>query len=112
MWNCRVRNISLVRRIEEYDGSVFQGVVHPILELRPACRRPSWVIGRAEVNNIDWLLRRIRNESVARSAWKINQAAISSGIIRKSRVSRHDIGVDVNRVDWIADRNPVLSTKN
>src|SRR5204863_8056744 len=88
-----IADVGLIGCVEKDDGLVFTGIIDPARQLlsrgHAACR----IIRKTEVNDIDWLLRRLRNKAVGRSARKIGDPFIAAAVAGEARMTRHDIRI-------------------
>lgn len=112
MGNGRVRDVGLVGGIEEDDGLVREGVGHPRLELRARGDGTRGVVRRAKINDVRVLFRRLGDEAVGRRAGQIDQAGVGAVRVGVAGVAGHDVGIDIDRIDGVADGDFVLVPEN
>ena len=83
-------------------------IVDPTRELRARRYCPGWIVGKAQINQIDMFLRRLGHKIVFRCAGQIENAFVVAVSPWRTGVASHHICVDVNRIDWIGDGHLVL----
>jgi len=105
-------SVRLVGRVEQNNGPVFQRVIHPCLELRAIGDGAGRIVRRTQINHIHMPFGRLGDESVARFARQINQLRVSTGLIRFTGVTGHDVGVHINRINRVADGDFVFMAED
>jgi hypothetical protein len=70
------------------------------------------IVWRAEVDEINPLAGHLGHESILRGARQIEEPAVDTRFVRRAGVAGHDVGVDVNRIDRIHHRDPVVVAEN
>ena len=108
----RVGDVGFVGGVEEDDRLVLQRVIHPGLKLCARRGRSSRVVRRAEVNDVRLHARRLGNETVCRRAREVNHAFIRAGFVGGTGVAGHDVRIDVNGIDRVADGEFVLVSED
>jgi len=101
-------NEGLVGGIVEDDGLVRAGVGNPGGELLPGCGRSGGVVRVAEVNEIDLLIGDRGDKLICRRAGQVDEPGVGAFFIGVTGVAGHDVGVDVDGVDRIGDRDDVV----
>ena len=91
---------------------MFLRISDPALELGAARDRAGGIVGKAKVYNIGLLVRRARDETVFRAARQVDQSFVAARLIRRPGVSRHHVRIDVNRINWVGNRDPVSVAKH
>ena len=100
---------ALVGRVEENDGAVLVGVVDPGLELVAREHGAGGVVGRAQVDEVDWGFGKRRAEVVCRGGGHVdNVGPTFRALVVEARASGHGVGVDVDGVDRIAYGDAVV----
>ena len=112
MRDLRIGDVGLIRCVEENDRSGAPSVIYPSFELFPGGDRTSWVVRKAEINEIDALFRDFRNKIVFLRAREINKPLVGARVVRGPSMTGHHVGVDVNRVNRIDDSDTILMAKN
>ena len=84
----------------------------PGLELGARGHGAGGVVWEAEVNDIGSLLGDLGNEAVLGGALEIDDAVVGAILVGIAGVARHDVGIDIDRVDGIHDGDPVVVTKD
>src|SRR5689334_9000625 len=87
-------------------------IINPVNELFACRNRPSRVVWKTEIDDIDVLFRRLGYEIVLSGAWQIHEPFKTSVLARGTGVPRHHVRVDVNRIYRIGDRDLVLVAQN
>ena len=104
----RVLNVSLVGGIEEDEGIVLQGVVHPLAQFLAGDDGARRVVGIAEVDDVDGAsLGQFGNETVLGCRGHVahvGPAAVAVG----AAAAYHDVGVDVDGIDGVGDADEVV----
>src|SRR5437764_12890323 len=106
MRNRRVTNVSLVSGVEQNDRFLLFGIMDPVSELGARCNCASGIVWKTKINQIDFLLRRRRHETVSPRAREINDSLKAAVLSRRTGVTRHYVGIHIDRVNWIGNRNP------
>src|SRR4030095_9212174 len=96
MRNFRIGNVRLVRGIEEQNPIMSARVIDPARELRARCDGTSWIVWKTKINEIDMLVRRLRNEIVFRSTGQITNPLVAPILSRRRRVARHHVFVPLH----------------
>ena len=100
-----VLDVGLVSRVIKNDGIVRARIVDPLLQLLPGRHRPGRVIRIAQVDEIHLFLRKGRGKIILSRAGQVDQPCKLSPFVALSSVACHHIGIHVNRVDRIGNRN-------
>src|SRR6516225_2108681 len=112
MRNFRIGDIRLVRGVEEQKRIVFACVINPARELGARRHGASWIVWKTKINEIDMLLRWLRNEIVFRRAGQIINALVAAILSRRTGVARHHVRVHVHRINWVWHRDFVLAAED
>src|ERR1043166_978336 len=110
--NLWIRDVSFICSIEEQNRAVPFGVFDPAPELLARRDRASRVVWEAKINKIDMFARRLGYEIVIRRARQINDPFVAAIRTRGSGVPNHHVGIDINWVNRIGNRNLVLIAEN
>ncbi len=70
------------------------------------------VVGETQVNQVDMLCGDRGHEVVLCSRWDIDQPGKPPSLVGRSRAPRHDVGIDINRVDRVGDGDFVVGPEN
>ncbi len=112
MREIRIRDVGLIGRVIDDHAAFPIGVVHPPLKLLLRDRRAGRVVGEAEIDQIRPLLREIGDEAVRLGAGHIDHIAPVPGFrIVCAGAAGHHVGIHVDRIDRIADRDPRVVRK-
>ena len=107
-----IADVGLVGGVEQNQSIVFAGIIDPTPQLLGRCHGASWIVWETEVYHIDVLLRRIGHEMIFDRARQISDPFVAAIAPHASGMTGHDIGIDVNRVNRIGDRDFVLMSKD
>ena len=88
------------------------GVFDPVHELLARRDRASRVVWEAKINKIDMFARRLGHEIVIRRARQINDPFVATILTCGSGVPSHHVGIDINRVNRVGNRDFVLVAEN
>ena len=106
-------NVSLIGSIVDDHRPGLVGIIHPLLKLRFRDRGTGRVIGETQVNDIRRLLRQLRRKICLRRTGHVDHVA---PCLRRRIISpgpaRHHVGVHIDRIHRVADRDLVVDTKN
>ena len=91
---------------------MFARIIDPTRKLLARCYRTSRIVGETEIHHINLPLRRLGHEIVFHGARQICDSFIAAIIPRTPGMAGHDIGIDINRVNRIGDRDFVLMSKD
>src|ERR1700736_2297129 len=106
--NFWIGNVCLVSGVEQNQRIVPARVINPAGQLLTARNRAGRIVGKTKINKIDMFLWRLGNEIVLSRAWQINDAFIAAIFSRRAGVARHHIGVDIDGINRISNRDFVL----
>jgi hypothetical protein len=70
------------------------------------------IVGEAEINDVDFHEGDLRNKAVLGIALKVDDSIVGAILVGITRVTRHDIRVDINGIDGVHDGDAVVVTKN
>ncbi len=76
--NRRIGDVGFIRCVVENNRSGAPSVVDPSFELLPVGDRTGWIVWKAEIDEIDALLRNLRNKAVRLGAGKINEPLVGA----------------------------------
>ena len=102
-------DICFVRRIIQDDAAFPARVVNPVLQAFLGDGGAGRVVREAKVDDVGALGRKFRREAVLRRAGHVDH--VGPGARRRiigAGTARHDIAVDVDRIDRIGDRDLVV----
>ena len=85
--------------IEEDHGIICEGVIDPCGELLARGDGSSWIIGKTEIDDIDFLGGRSSDKAVAGIAAQIDESGVGTGGIGIAGISGHDVGIDINGIN-------------
>ena len=89
------------------------GIIHPLLELRFGDGGTGGIIGKAQVNDIRCLLRQLRRKIRLRRTGHVDHVTPCPRCrIVGTGPARHHIGVHIDRIHRVADRDFVVYTEN
>ena len=91
---------------------MFARIIDPTRQSLGRCHGAGWIVGETEVDHIDVLLRRIGHEIIFDGARQIGDSFVATVVPHLSGMTSHDIGIDVNWINRIGDRDFVLMSKN
>ena len=91
---------------------MFARVFDPARELRARRHRAGRIVRKTKINQIDMFLRWLGNEIVFRCARQIDDPFVAAVFPGRPRVAGHHVGVDVNRINRIGERDFVLVAEN
>ncbi len=80
----------------------------PAFQLRAGRDRAGRVVWETEVDHVGVFVRRLGHEVVFRAAGEVDDAFVAAALVRQTGVAGHHVGIDVDRIDRIRDRDPVL----
>ena len=112
MRNFWIGNVSFVSGVEQNERIMLTRVINPAGKLLARRDRAGRVVGKTKINEIDMFLWRLGNEIVFGRAWQINDAFVTAVFSRRARVTGHHVGVDIDRINRIGDRDFVLVAEN
>ena len=102
-------NIGLISRVIDNDASVLHRIVHPFLQPLFIRCRSGGIIRETQINDIRCFFRRGGDEAVFFCTGHVDDSCIASRRrIVFSGTSRHYVGVKVDRIDRVADRDDIL----
>src|SRR5437667_12761346 len=107
-----VVDVCLVRRIKQNESFVPMRIIDPVLQLLASCHRPSWIVRKAKVNQIDMLLWWVRHEIIFRSAGEIENPFVAAVLPRRTAMPCHYIRIDIDRINWVWNCDFVLVAEN
>ena len=106
-------DISFISGIINDYGANFIGIVHPFLQLILCKRCSGRVIRQTQIDYVRCLLRKLRYEMIFCCTWHVNDIAPCAGLLVVSTgSSSHNVGIHINRIDRITDRNLVVLSEN
>ena len=105
-------DIGFVSRVEEKDGVVIMRVFDPVRQLRTRCHCARRIVRKAKVNNVCVFAGRFRNETILNRARQIDNAFVTAIGPGWAGVPRHYIGIDVNWINRIGNRDLILPAQN
>ena len=111
----RLADVGLIGGIVKQDGAVFSGIGNPIGQLLATCDGTRRIVGEAEVDHIDLLIALCgnrRDKTIFCRALQIGDSLIGSVLSALTRVTRHDIRVDIDWIDGIHDSDLVVISQN
>src|ERR1700730_6510919 len=112
MRNVLLRNVRLVSSIKEKYRLMLVRVIDPTRELLASCHRPSWIVRKAKINQIDVLLWWIGHEIIFGRAGQIDDSFVAPVLPAVAGVTSHHVRVDVNRIHRIGNGHLVLIPEN
>ena len=98
-----IANECFVGGIEEDDGLILLGVSNPFGELRFGGDSSGRIVGEAEIDQIGRVVWDRRDVTIIRRAFEVSDALIATINIAAGATS-HDVGVGVNRIHGIGNR--------
>src|SRR5690606_16479915 len=99
-------------RVVENDGPVGAGVGDPIGELLAGGGGTGGIVGVAQVDEIDPALGNRGDEIILRRAGQVDQSGVGALFIGLTGIPGHHVGVDVDRIDRIGDRDDIVTSEN
>ena len=114
----RVRHIFLgdicfISRVINDNGTVLVGIIDPFLQLCFVDRGAGRIVGEAQIDQIRHFLWQLRGKVIVRRAGHVDHIAPSfRGRVIGACPSRHNIGIHIDRVDRIADRDLIIQCKD
>ena len=97
----------LVGRIEQDQGPMGAGVVHPLLQLGLAGHGAGGVVGEAEVDQVHRFGGDLGGEAVIGRDRQVGEAAVAAGVIGFASAAGHHVAVYVHRIDRIGHGDAV-----
>ncbi len=110
-WQAIVLNKRLVGGIVEDQRLVGFGIIDPRLELLFGRHHAGWIIGEAEIDQVNRLSGWCGHEAIFTIAIKIDQPLITT-ITRLTGTTRHHVGIDIDWIDRIGHRNGNVGGKD
>ena len=110
--NGRVGDVGFIGGVIQNHRTVLLRVFDPTLQHLLGGNHAGRVIRIAQVNQVDPLPGKFRNEIVGGGNRKVNQAAVAATGIRRTRVSGHDVGIHVHRIYRIQHRDDVVFSED
>ena len=107
-----LRDIRFVGRVVQDHGLVLVRIIDPFFQLIRRDSGAGGVVREAEVNDVGFLLRQLRQKMVLFAARHVNDPVPALAFLILPGAARHDVGVHVNRVDRVAHRNHVVRREN
>ena len=101
--DCGVADVGLVRAVEEDDSLVLLRVFHPRGELGLGGDGAGRVVREAEVDQVGGDRRHGRHVAVGGRALEVGDALVTAVDVGAG-AARHDVGVDVDRVNGVGNR--------
>ena len=99
-------------RIKEDDGVIGSGIIDPSLELGFAGHSSCGVVGEAQIDQVNFLARRIGGEVIVGADGNVDESLIFATIVGRPRVTGHDVGVDIDGVNRIGYGDRIIAAKN
>ena len=103
----RVLDEGLVGGVEENDRIVLLRILHPGFELGAGGDGTGRVVGEAEIDEVGFFVRNVRDKLVSGIAGQVEQAGVSAVLIGVAGIAGHHVGVHVNRIDRVGDGDDV-----
>ena len=111
----RVGDKRFVGGVEEDDGPVLPGVIDPRLEFFACCGGSSWVIGGAEIDEVEGCLftgRNVRHKTISLGARQVVDAFVGAGAVGVAGIAGHDVGIDIDWIHGVRNAEPVALAEN
>ena len=106
-------DIGFISGIKDDHRLVCIRIIHPGLELLPVQRRTGRVVRGADVDDIRCSVRKCRAEAVFLRAGHVDDIAPARClIIIFTCTACHDVGIHINRINRIADRDHIILLEN
>ena len=102
-------DVCLVSGIEKDERMVLQRIVHPPLQARLAESHACGIVGRAEINHIDRMVRRLRYETVGFHTFQIVDIAPMPST-EDTRPARNHIALHINGIDRVCYADGIVVT--
>src|SRR5207244_3393794 len=112
MGNLGTADVGFVGGIEQQQRIMVPRVLDPIRQLRTRRHRAGWIVGKTKINDVRVFPRRFRNEIILNRAGQIENAFVAAIGPDWPGVPRHYIGIDVNWIDRIGNRDLILLAQN
>ena len=87
-------------------------VLDPPHQLRTRCHRAGRIVRKAKINDVCVSARRLRDETILSRTGQVENAFVAAIGPDRSSVPSHYVGIDVNWIDRIGNRDPILLTEN
>ena len=107
-----IADIGFVGGIVEQDRAMLKCVGHPGFKLPARCNGSGRIVREAEIDDIDLLCRNLRHKSILRRAFQIGDSLVGTILASLTRMSRHDIRIDIDGIDRIHDGDPVVRAQD
>jgi hypothetical protein len=102
----------VVGGVEDQHAVVGARPGDPGLEVRARCDSAGGVVGRAEIGDVDALRRRRGAEGVRLGGIEVGDAGVAPLGVRLAGAPGHDVGVDVDGVDGVGDRDAAAGAED
>ena len=103
-WQGRVADKGLIGGVKEDQRLVFPGIVDPGFQLRGSDCRAGWVVGVAEIDQVNLFGGESRDEAIFPGTLEIDDTLVAA-VGKNPGTAGHDVGVKIDRVDRIGDGN-------
>src|SRR4030042_1916203 len=111
MRNLWVGYKGLVSSVKKNYSLASAGEIDPLFQNFPCCHRSGRIIRKAKVNNIYFLLRYIRDETISRCAGHIDNFAILAVFVGLAGPAGHHISVHIYRIYGVGYGNDIIQAE-
>src|SRR3954467_141134 len=87
-------------------------VLSPAAQLFAGSDRTRRIVRETEVNQIDRISRRLRNEVRRCCAWQISYPLVTAVLSDRAGVASHHVRIDVDGINRVSNCDPVLIAKD
>ena len=108
----RIGDKCFICRVIEKDGLILQRIIHPFFQSFLCNTHSGGIVWETQIDHVHRLLRDLRQEAVFLLAGHVHNLAPTLALYVVARTSGHDVGVHIDRVDWVAHRDDIVHAKD